>query len=417
MSNSDQDIELTREELYQRVWSTPMQKLAAEFGLSDVGLAKVCKKYKIPKPARGYWAKLEHGKRVHRHPLSKINDESLQKIRLRRLAEPVDRTIKSKDAAIDPKIAALIELESDPAYQIVPSTSLRGAHPLVTATRDILADCKPTEYGRLWRSSDRTGSIFDLQVSKASLRRALLIVDTLLKAFQKRGYECLPGEGNKEPTVEILGRSFTIAIWESSKRYTRPEPKQNGRHDMEYLRWRFDRYEYRPTGMLELKLYPCGNLKDTNSKPLETRLQGLMVRILKDIDEWQVKAEKARIEAEKKEARKLAAIEKEIDRRQDSVRVANLDQAIPKWEQAERVRGYIEAVRAEASRRHGTVDEASEVGRWLGWAARYLAAIDPLARHRSLPTYSLTDQEIEALRKQCEAEWSDYLEVFRSSKY
>ena len=41
-------VELTREELYKRVWSTPMSKLAADFGLSDVGLAKVCKRHKIP---------------------------------------------------------------------------------------------------------------------------------------------------------------------------------------------------------------------------------------------------------------------------------------------------------------------------------------------------------------------------------
>ncbi len=33
-----------REELYERVWSTPMHKLAKEFGYSDVGLAKLCEK-------------------------------------------------------------------------------------------------------------------------------------------------------------------------------------------------------------------------------------------------------------------------------------------------------------------------------------------------------------------------------------
>jgi hypothetical protein len=30
-----------REELYERVWTTPMHRLAKEFGYSDVGLAKV----------------------------------------------------------------------------------------------------------------------------------------------------------------------------------------------------------------------------------------------------------------------------------------------------------------------------------------------------------------------------------------
>jgi len=46
---------VTREELYRLVWSKPITELAKEFGMSDVGLAKVCKKLNVPKPYRGYW--------------------------------------------------------------------------------------------------------------------------------------------------------------------------------------------------------------------------------------------------------------------------------------------------------------------------------------------------------------------------
>lgn len=42
----------TQEELYEMVWSTPMVKLAKEFGLSDVGLKKKCLKLKIPVPQK-----------------------------------------------------------------------------------------------------------------------------------------------------------------------------------------------------------------------------------------------------------------------------------------------------------------------------------------------------------------------------
>ncbi len=47
---------LTRKELFDLVWSKPIQHLAREFKLSDVGLAKTCKRYAIPRPERGYWA-------------------------------------------------------------------------------------------------------------------------------------------------------------------------------------------------------------------------------------------------------------------------------------------------------------------------------------------------------------------------
>lgn len=50
MENS---IFVTREELYELVWTIPTQRLAERFGFSDVALAKTCKKLKVPKPSRG----------------------------------------------------------------------------------------------------------------------------------------------------------------------------------------------------------------------------------------------------------------------------------------------------------------------------------------------------------------------------
>lgn len=38
---------VTREQLYEQVWEMPMSQLAKEYGLSDVGLAKICKKLDI----------------------------------------------------------------------------------------------------------------------------------------------------------------------------------------------------------------------------------------------------------------------------------------------------------------------------------------------------------------------------------
>ena len=53
--------EFTRKELYKQVWKTPMLKLAEKYGLSDVGLAEICKKHDIPKPAGGYWSQVKAG--------------------------------------------------------------------------------------------------------------------------------------------------------------------------------------------------------------------------------------------------------------------------------------------------------------------------------------------------------------------
>jgi hypothetical protein len=73
--NNRKEIILTREQLYRKVWSTPTTKLAKEFRISDVALAKLCKKHNIQKPPIGYWQKIKLGKIVHPIPPPEISKE------------------------------------------------------------------------------------------------------------------------------------------------------------------------------------------------------------------------------------------------------------------------------------------------------------------------------------------------------
>jgi len=62
-------LSLSREQLYELVWSKPMQHLAKEYGLSDRGMAKLCARQQVPVPPRGYWARKNSGYKVDRPPL------------------------------------------------------------------------------------------------------------------------------------------------------------------------------------------------------------------------------------------------------------------------------------------------------------------------------------------------------------
>jgi hypothetical protein len=46
-------LTLTRQQLYDRAWNTPIEALAQELGLSGRGLGKLCDRYDIPVPPEG----------------------------------------------------------------------------------------------------------------------------------------------------------------------------------------------------------------------------------------------------------------------------------------------------------------------------------------------------------------------------
>jgi hypothetical protein len=61
-----QEIRVDRAQVFERVWSQPFARLAAEWGPSGPGLKKVCCKLNVPVPPRGYCAKLAAGHRARR---------------------------------------------------------------------------------------------------------------------------------------------------------------------------------------------------------------------------------------------------------------------------------------------------------------------------------------------------------------
>ena len=72
-----------REALYELVWTAPVSEVAGQLGISDVALAKVCRRTGIPIPYRGYWAKINSGQSVLRTPLSEAPQGLPELLRIR----------------------------------------------------------------------------------------------------------------------------------------------------------------------------------------------------------------------------------------------------------------------------------------------------------------------------------------------
>lgn len=62
-------LSLSREQLYELVWSKPMRHLVKDYGISDRAMAKLCARKQVPVPPRGYWAHKSSGQKVVQPPL------------------------------------------------------------------------------------------------------------------------------------------------------------------------------------------------------------------------------------------------------------------------------------------------------------------------------------------------------------
>ena len=68
---------VSRADLYALVWAEPIVKVAKRFGVSDVAVAKACRRHLIPMPRRAFWQRLRAGQRLGRVPLPESSEPHL----------------------------------------------------------------------------------------------------------------------------------------------------------------------------------------------------------------------------------------------------------------------------------------------------------------------------------------------------
>src|ERR1051325_5630353 len=196
---------MTRLELYNLIWSTPTSQLSKTLGYSDVGVAKICRKHNIPRPPRGYWAKKQAGQTPRQIPLPDPSNNAVIELRVPNMNQPEAPKERTKVDRPPIKVAE----------------SLRGCHELVSLANQELQGAETNDNGMLVLP---TGRILDVRVSKGTLRRALLIVDAILKACEASNYSVPRG-----PAVTIQDAKISFGIVERLE--TREEqPKE---HDLD----------------------------------------------------------------------------------------------------------------------------------------------------------------------------------------
>jgi hypothetical protein len=193
---------LTREQLYEKVWSSPVQILAKEFGISDVGLAKICRRYRIPVPGRGYWAQLQAGQTPPRQVLPTLTERVPLQIEITGREKPSVFSAEGGDPELLEKARLLIVTVNDEP----------PSHPFVLRAEKLLHHAKPND--RLILTPKVAGPV-PLRVSLTSLPRALKILEAILQAAETLG---LPVEWKKTeaegPSIEVLSEKLKFSIAE-----------------------------------------------------------------------------------------------------------------------------------------------------------------------------------------------------------
>ena len=206
---------LTRTELYEKVWTTPMLQLAQGFGISDVGLAKLCRRHNIPLPGLGSWRKRETGHDPGRVPLPTASNQSMESIEIVASQKPED-------------IKALLAGQAQPQITI----NLEGpiTHPLALRTEKLLVKSKPSAKGHL---ASKEGKVGHLLVSVSSLPRALRLLDAVLKACEAQEYSLnWPKETDAQLSVVVLDETIHFQLCEMTDAKAHELTKEEEKHGL-----------------------------------------------------------------------------------------------------------------------------------------------------------------------------------------
>jgi hypothetical protein len=366
--------EFTRRELYDFVWSQPMRAIAASAGISDVALAKHCKKANIPVPNRGYWARKQAGKPTIQIALPPRLPGASDRIggsardnyycgsdwtkKFLEVSVPPVPTFEEEMSSVEERARKLVG-------KVRCSRKFEPAHPLVA--RLLAHDEERRQEFTKW------GSLYYAPKYDAGIeRRRLLIINALFIAAARLG--CRPSMSTSKYGQDAGSeRDLSITIGASHIYFTIEPIKSKKEEQKERLRLAFgmardrasaikywDSLEYQLTDILVAMLVSA-----------ELSYRNGLIRHREWVIERKVEAE-AELKRRKEEAeRKAHELQEGLARE----RIGRLLAQARALERANQIRDYVESAllrAAELPIAQGDFDK------WAMWARQEADRIDPV---------------------------------------
>lgn len=260
MKNS---IKITREELYEKVWSVPLSQLCKEYNLSDNGLRKICIKQDIPLPISGYWSKVRFGKIVTKTKLPEKDETNI-------IIEVKPFEDKSSENFRD-------SLSEFPDLILIFPDELNHPDKITKALKQDLSKKKPSSHGNRENviAASYNLEVPDVVISKDNLNRALLIIDVLVKNFRILGFK-----------VYCTLQGLIIENDEGEKKKISLTEKSTAKIVVQG-NYNWERRLFFPNGKLMLRIgesYRMAEFTDTATEPIEKKIRKILLRTVNNFE-------------------------------------------------------------------------------------------------------------------------------------
>jgi len=368
-------IKLTREQLYDRVWTTPLSQLAQEFGITDVAIKKTCKRLNVPTPARGYWAKLAAGQQPRKPPLPKPPIVEQRQ----GLAADAARQLHAGNPSAEPAPVQKLERAELP-------TDNRSLHPAARELRSALLAETPGQDGKL-HIRDRI-DIPMVAVFKRSVDGVVRSFHAIVSELETRGVEFRKFRGKYgHPSFHCGKYQTSLSIDELIDTVKRePTAMEKRRPSSE---WQLTSQQ--PAGRFRFSIgsdnyYNRSQRTVLIQKP-EISLEEITAQVIEIIWDFFVGSEKAHLEAEEKWKQDLERdkVRREEEKKREhrktlediaSQRRENLLRAAQWWRLHNATAEFVDHCEQQWKAVSATLTPEQE--QWLAWARGNVSALSPL---------------------------------------
>lgn len=353
-------VTLTRHEFYGLIWSTPLSQLAKTYAISDNGLRKMCKKYKVPIPFNGYWQKLKYNKPVKPEKLPAfIMEKDAIELPLRGADNPFN-------ADVSPETLLVRQIKGDPKAPLTVPDELEKPHLLIKETKRHWAAAKKHKADYSFKNPFSCLSIY---VEKGTQPRALRFFDSLIKLLEYRGHKVIVRESGTYARVGTVELSLTLR--ESGNRVFNNEGL-----------WRTS--EIVPNGRLHLKTGRHSWDKQwlENKNGLESLLAKIVARLEIDAEKEAKWLEDCRLSALRRAEEEKVRQEAEARRREEQQKTDALLQQAELFARAQMIRTFVNEVKRKAI---ALGEIPGQTQQWIVWAERKADEYDPTVDSMEAP--------------------------------